>query len=682
MHSAPRGQILLIGAVAMVVILGTAALVVDLGFSWMLRRQEQNAVDPASVAAARFLPEGDWSLGPPPEAIEAACFYVQQHGFFDGDANCAAALAAGDMYVGLPRSGPSAGRPGFVEVWINASHTVFFGRILGQSEAWVATAAVAANGGSGVGSVNANALVSFDPTTCGAGQITGNGQVNITKAGITPPEPGGSIYINSICGIDPPGATADNSCQGSSGQGGLQFSGNHGVLVTEQITIRGTCNPTSNPINLPTTEGADGITDGIFGLTEPSRDGQPEWGRTNCPAGGALLSPGPVCSFTRSGVTTVSPGVYYGGIVISGQAQVHFNPGVYYIAGGGIQYQGNASSSFEVVGGTDGNPGRALFFSTGDPTYGGVCALDPTFPQNAPPQSASPDGNLTLDPPAGPDSWLTETDLPGTFTSINELVADDSTYLKSPSDPVSPNHFEVSLSDIVPPIPDTGVFVRYRFGEPVGSDAQIDLEVELLQGTTVIASQPHPDIPSITTGWQDGSIPLTSAHIAAITDWTDLRLNFKATTPIPGTDGDVEADRALVSWAQLQIPAIGTRNCQGMIRLAGQADVSAWATDIEPWAGLLMWQDGTLDGNGRGNNPVAMIDVQGNGGMNISGTIYAPKALVKIMGNGTSDADPDVAAVQVLSWQFIVGGNGVLNIPYDPEQFFGDPSPAQKGLVQ
>ena len=62
MTPAPRGQVLIIGAVAMVVLLGIAALVVDLGFSWMLRRQEQNAVDPASVAAARYLPERhDWA---------------------------------------------------------------------------------------------------------------------------------------------------------------------------------------------------------------------------------------------------------------------------------------------------------------------------------------------------------------------------------------------------------------------------------------------------------------------------------------------------------------------------------------------------------------------------------------------------------------------------------------------
>ena len=118
-------------------------------------------------------------------------------------------------------------------------------------------------------------------------------------------------------------------------------------------------------------------------------------------------------------------------------------------------------------------------------------------------------------------------------------------------------------------------------------------------------------------------------------------------------------------------------HCQGMIRLAGQADVKALATDIEPWAGLLFWQDGTLDGNGRGNNPVAMIDIQGNGGMYIGGTIYAPKALVKILGNGTSEAD--VAAVQVLAWQFQIGGNGILNMPVRPRPVLRHPGDRTEG---
>lgn len=673
MTPAPRGQILVLGAVAMVVLLGIAALVVDLGFSWMLRRQEQNAVDPAAVAAARYLPDNNWA-----EAYKAACFYVQGHGFFETDNDsCLAARDAGDMYVGMPRSGDYAGREGFVEVWIKAEHPVFFGRILGQDEAWVSNFAVAANGGTGVGNANSNALVALDPVSCGAGQISGNGKVNITNVGGE--GPGGFVYVNSICGIEPPGGSADNSCN-NTGTGGFVMNGSPSLLVTEHVYVRGTCDTNPGPWEGPTTEGAPEITDPIFGLVEPSIDGQPEWGRSSCPPPGALMDPGPGCSFAgNSGYpVTLDPGVYYGGIVISGQAKVQFNPGVYYLAGGGMQYQGNDESSFKVVGGTGGNPGRALFFSTGDPTYGGTCAMDPTFPQNAPPQYASPDGDLTSD-----GEWLTEAGLSGTYTAIAELVGDtvaDTTYLASPSNPTAPNHFEVSLASIVPPIPDSGISVAYRYGKPVGSDAVINLEVELLQGTTVIASQLQSDIPSI-TAWQEGTFELTSADLAEITDWTDLRLNLKATSTA-GADADVEADRALVSWAQLQIPENDSRHCQGMVRLAGQADVSAWATDVEPWAGLLMWQDGTLDGNGRGNNPVAMINIQGNGGMNISGTIYAPKARVEIKGNGESDADPDTAAVQVLAWQFSVGGNGVLNMPYDPDQLFGTPQPALKGLVQ
>jgi hypothetical protein len=676
MNSAPRGQILIIGAVAMVVLLGIAALVIDLGFSWMLRRQEQNAVDPAAVAAARYLPDvpaTGWD-----DAYTAACFYVKQHGFFEDDptTNCQNARDDGDLYVGTPRSGDYAGQAGYVEVYINEEHPVFFGRIFGQNAAFVSTTAVAANGGTGVGNVNANSLVALDPVSCGAGQINGNGEVNITNLSGT--GPGGFVYVNSICGIDPPGGSADDACNNSA-TGGFTMNGNPSSLTTEQVYVRGTCDTNPGPWPGPTIEGAPEITDSIFGLVEPSIVGKPEWGRASCPSGGTLLAPGPGCGFAGPVFATLDPGVYYGGIVISGKAQVRFNPGVYYIAGGGIQYQGNADSLFEVIGGTGGNPGRALFFSTGDPTYGGVCALDPTFPQNSPPQFGVPDANLTSD-----GAWITEAATPGTFSTIAEIVGDataDTTYLASPAEPTAPNHFEVSITDIVPPIPDSGVFVKYRYGKPVGSDAVINLEVELLQGTTLIASQTHSDIPDITTAWQEGSFELTVADLAEVTNWADLRLNIKATSTA-GVDADLELDRALVSWAQLQIPADASRNCQGMIRLAGQADLKAWATDVDPWSGLLMWQDGTLDGNGRANNPVAMIDIQGQGTMNISGTIYAPKALAKIAGNGTSTADPDIAAVQVVAWQFQVGGNGVLNMPYDPDQFFGTPAAAQKGLVE
>ncbi len=58
-RAAERGQIVLIVAFGAVVLFGIAAIVVDIGFSWMLLRQGQNAADPAALAAARFISDPD-----------------------------------------------------------------------------------------------------------------------------------------------------------------------------------------------------------------------------------------------------------------------------------------------------------------------------------------------------------------------------------------------------------------------------------------------------------------------------------------------------------------------------------------------------------------------------------------------------------------------------------------------
>src|SRR4026209_1881678 len=91
-------------AFGMLLLIAVAALVIDLGFSWMLRRQEQNAADPAAIAAARWLkdPVGD-ARSPFPEAYQEACFYAKENGFFTGDtADCAGARASGQLQVNWP----------------------------------------------------------------------------------------------------------------------------------------------------------------------------------------------------------------------------------------------------------------------------------------------------------------------------------------------------------------------------------------------------------------------------------------------------------------------------------------------------------------------------------------------------------------------------------------------------
>jgi hypothetical protein len=61
--------------------------------------------------------------------------------------------------------------------------------------------------------------------------------------------------------------------------------------------------------------------------------------------------------------------------------------------------------------------------------------------------------------------------------------------------------------------------------------------------------------------------------------------------------------------------------------------------------------------------------------MDIAGTIYAPKAHVKITGNGDSTA---VLAVQIISYTWDIGGSGDLYMPYDPSQLYNI---TQQGLV-
>ena len=50
-----RGQVIVLSAASMIVLMAIAAIVVDLGMSWMLHRQEQNAADPGALAAAKWV---------------------------------------------------------------------------------------------------------------------------------------------------------------------------------------------------------------------------------------------------------------------------------------------------------------------------------------------------------------------------------------------------------------------------------------------------------------------------------------------------------------------------------------------------------------------------------------------------------------------------------------------------
>lgn len=383
---APQGQILITTGFALLVLIGIAALVVDLGMSWMLHRQEQNAADPGAIAAARWLKDpatgnASWNLG---AAEQDACFYAQQNGFFAGDPSCAAALAAKQLEVfSPPTSGPYAARPGFVQVTISATHPTFFGRIFGQSEATVTTGAVAANT---AGNANSSSLVALQPDcqAGAAGNVNGGGTVNIFA--VDPSTEGGYVHVNSPCG-----GSTDNVCANGVGSSALQISG---TLNTPYAYVNGSCTYNgSGASGLVCTSGSPCLQEDAVPMGDPLAD-LPEPALTAfpngvCPNGtpstptstkGCDLPPNgsaanTYCPPDGTGVNvcTLTPGVYYGGWSIGSKVKLELEPGMYILAGGGIKLSGT-SSSVEAVESTTGVEARIMIFSTDGPGCPSIAA--------------------------------------------------------------------------------------------------------------------------------------------------------------------------------------------------------------------------------------------------------------------------------------------------------------------
>lgn len=376
---ARRGQVLIITAFAMAVVLGVAALVVDLGMSWMLRRQEQNAADPAAIAAARWLK--DPATGLPtmnlPEMNADACFYAQENGFFETDSNCASALASGDLVVKSPPiSGPMSARAGYVQVIIRSSHPTFFGRIFGADSATVTTSAVAANT---AGNSNSNSLVALK-SECQAGaaaEVSGGGEVRIVPApSVT--AAGGYVYVNSTCGMP------DDICENGTGQSALAISGK---LTTPFANVVGSCTYSGSPPNglacYPSTvtacldEGVTPLGDPLQDMPRPNLDAFPAG---VCPDGSVLTKTSTGCTLRATGpnkcpiddpanpggvICELQPGVYYGGFDIGGKVSLKLKAGMYILAGFGIKQASDAEIT--AVEGLTGTDARITIYSTDGP---------------------------------------------------------------------------------------------------------------------------------------------------------------------------------------------------------------------------------------------------------------------------------------------------------------------------
>lgn len=308
------GQTLIMFVLALVVLLGMVSLAVDVGYFFSQRRGLQNAADAAALAGASALPED------PGKARVAAQEWADKNGY--------GTAAGATVTIVTPYKGDATK----VEVIIEQRVPAFFARVLGMDAFDVKARAV---GSRGLDQVHEFGVIALNPSACGSFMKSGSGAFSVSG--------GGAIAVNSDCD-----EALDVSGSGSVSAAAIYYNIAGGWESTGDMT--------PDPVPMPRP-----VDDPLSGLTPPSLTAT----GVSPDSGGTASAPSTLK--ITAGSRTLHPGVYYGGISISSNANVTFQPGVYVMAGGGFTLSGGG----EVTG------LGVMFYNTYDPmnTGGdGACA--------------------------------------------------------------------------------------------------------------------------------------------------------------------------------------------------------------------------------------------------------------------------------------------------------------------
>jgi hypothetical protein len=318
-----KGQALLLVTFVLTPMIGFIGLVTDLGYMHYLQRSAQAAADSAALAAvyrfnrtlagSSFNCSISWMCNQPAmtcpssltaasNPVESACLYAKQNGF--STSNPKQTVTIETQTTPKVPTAPGLGNVGWW-ITVRVSETVpqLFSAVLGNSTGTVAARASAAVQ-PGLGCVYA-----LDPVA--SGSFYQNGSTTFSS--------GCGIYVNST---DPTAML---------GNGGATLEASM-INVVGGVSWQGTISP-------PPNTGVAPVDDPLRYLQPPS----PCSSTTGCDA--ADCSSHPSTTVVNSN-TTLSPGVYCGGIKVkSGTAT--FSSGNYIIVGGGISTQ---DSNSHIVG--------------------------------------------------------------------------------------------------------------------------------------------------------------------------------------------------------------------------------------------------------------------------------------------------------------------------------------------
>lgn len=303
------GTIAVATAVCLIGILAVLALSLDGGQLLDRRRQAQSAADAAALAAASELyrtvyTNGGLDDGPLPDktgpaAGDIAAFAKEvatANGFEDGQNGVTV-----EVHI-PPITGPFAGQAGHVEVKIATLQRRHFSRIFGPSDEIPVGARAVARGRQ---TTMTDAMVILDPTQKGSFQTSGGGKVTATGSA--------SIVVNSS---DPYAMIANGG--GTVSATSYSLAGSPGWSTPGGGYFEGTIHSGQPP-----------IPDPLRNLPQPDPNS-------------LILRSKKRMSIVQDNVVTLRPGLYIGGISISGKGSVFLEPGIYYMQGG-FSYSGQGS---------------------------------------------------------------------------------------------------------------------------------------------------------------------------------------------------------------------------------------------------------------------------------------------------------------------------------------------------
>jgi Putative Tad-like Flp pilus-assembly len=349
-RSSPLGQVLVLMTMAIIVLAGFAAMTVDVGQFWTIRRSMQTAADAGAVAGAVALRLGQ-------NVAVAAQEASSLNGFTDGseygeNPNYKISVTVNNP----PKSGTYSGNSEYVEVIVAQPLPTYFMNVLGYSTVKVSARAVA-------GSTNAPACVyALDPSVSGALTIKGSSSMTLgcgamvdsTSSTALTTSGGGSLTATSI------GVAGGYSGSGFSPTPVTGIAPSPDPFSYLQRPSVGSCSCT-------------GFHDNSAGISSCTLASQPGGNGT------------PVY---------LNPGVYCGGIQITGSVPIVFNRGLYILEGGGISDTGSGTLSGTGV----------TFYNTYNSTYSyGAISLNGGGQMNfSAPTSGSYKGILFYQDPSVP----------------------------------------------------------------------------------------------------------------------------------------------------------------------------------------------------------------------------------------------------------------------------------------